>query len=104
MSLEVKMPLLDALRAGAEMYGAPRLSPFSLFNPSEPALSRLVGDLLDPRGTHGQGPLFLNELLLAINLPRVGVRDVVIVQREVLTQKKRRIDLVHRNSKGRAGH
>jgi hypothetical protein len=89
-----QMPLLDAVRAGAEMYGAPRLSPFHLFSPNEPALSRIVGDLFDPRGTHGQGPLFLNELLLTLSLPRVGVRDLVTVQREALTQKRRRIDLV----------
>jgi hypothetical protein len=89
-----QMPLLDAVRAGAEMYGAPRLSPFHLFGPNEPALSRIVGDLFDPRARTVQGPLFLNELLLTLSLPRVGVRDVVTVQREALTQKRRRIDLV----------
>ena len=92
--LEHQMPLLDAKRAGAEMYGAPRLSPFELLNPSENTLSRVVGDLFDPKGSHGQGPLFLNALLVKLGLPRVGVRDFISVGREVLTQQRRRIDLV----------
>ena len=54
----------------------------------------MVSDLFDPRGSHGQGPLFLNELLTAIGIPPVGVRDVVRVNREVLTEKQRRIDIV----------
>ena len=50
-SLGHQMPQLDAHRAGAEFYGAPRLSLFELFGPNELALSRVLGDLFDPRGS-----------------------------------------------------
>src|SRR5712671_2273081 len=93
-SLGQQMPLLDAHRAGAELYGAPRLSPFELFGPNELALSRILGDLFDPRGSHGQGALFLNALLSDLGLPLIGVRDIVRVNREVLTEERRRIDVV----------
>ncbi|MDQ2736058.1 MAG: PD-(D/E)XK nuclease family protein [Pseudomonadota bacterium] len=91
-----QLPVLDAQRAGTEMYGAPRLSLYKLFKPNENALSRVVSDLLDPLGTHGQGPLFLNALLSELGLPRVGARDrgLVRVRREVLTEKRRRTDIV----------
>jgi PD-(D/E)XK nuclease superfamily len=93
-SLISQMPLLDAHRAGAEMYAAPRLSSFDLFGPNEFALSRIVASLFDPLGSHGQGTLFLNELLADLNLPRVAIRDIVNVNREVLTDKGRRINIV----------
>src|SRR5437660_12863577 len=89
-----QMPLLDAQRAGIEMYGAPRLTPFNLFQPKENALSRIISDLFDPRGAHGQGRLFLNELLASAGFPRVAIRDDVRVDREVFTAKGRRIDIV----------
>ena len=92
--LGYQMPALDARRSGAELYGAPRFSVFTLFHPNENTLSRVVADLFDPRGMHGQGTLFLNSLLEAINLPRVGIRDVVKVRREVLTEARRRLDLI----------
>ena len=47
---------------------------------NENALSRVVSDFFDPHGIHGQEPLFMNELLSAIGMPRVGVRDVVRVK------------------------
>lgn len=58
-----QLPLLDAKRAGTELFGAPRLNAFTLVNPNENTLSRIIGDLLDPGGTHGQGAVFLNALL-----------------------------------------
>ena len=89
-----QLPVLDAMKAGAELYGSPRLNAFDLFRPDENKLSTLIADLLHPRGAHGQGSLFLNELLRAINLPVAGVNDHVTVRREVSTQEGRRIDLV----------
>ncbi len=92
--LEHQLPLLDAKRAGIELYGAPRLSLFDLVRPNENAFSRIIADLLDPVGAHGQGHLFLNTLLGSRDLPRVGVRDVVRVACEVQTDARRRIDIV----------
>ena len=89
-----EMPRCDAERVGAERYGAPRLSAFELLGTKENTLSDVIADLLDPRGTHGQGPLFLNALLRAIDEPVVHVRDGVRVTREFATRYKRRIDIV----------
>ena len=75
-----QIPLLDAQRAGAGLYDVPRLSVLKLLKPNENALSRVVSDFFDPHGIHGQEPLFMNDLLSAIGMPRVGVRDVVRVK------------------------
>ncbi|MFD1787109.1 PD-(D/E)XK nuclease family protein [Sphingomonas floccifaciens] len=87
-------PRLSAKREGAEMFGAPRLNSFMLFQPNEVTLSRVIADLFDPAGSHGQDTLFLNNLLSALDLPRVGVTDPVSVRREMVTRAGRQIDLV----------
>lgn len=89
-----QLPLLDARRAGSELYGSPRLNAFTLFRPNENALSRVVEDLFDPDGTHGQGIIFLNALLAEIDLPRAAPGDAVRTRREAGTAGGRRIDLV----------
>jgi hypothetical protein len=89
-----QLPRLEARVAGTELYGAPRLSVFHLLGPNELALSRVIADLLDCHGSHGQGELFLNSLLEKADLPRVKIRESVYVAREVLTSEKRRIDIV----------
>jgi len=50
----------------------PRLSVLKLLKPNENALSRVVSDFFGPHGIHGQEPLFMNDLLSAIGMPRVG--------------------------------
>lgn len=87
-------PKLAAKRAGAEMFGAPRLNAFALFQPNEVKLSKVIADLFDPSGSHGQDTLFLNTLLNALDLPRVGAVDPASVQREMVTRAGRQIDLV----------
>ena len=54
-----------ARRAQAELdrTAATRFSLFPYFNTGELDLSRIFGDLLDPRGTHGQGDTFLRAFL-----------------------------------------
>ena len=42
---------------------ARRFNAFDYLRTDELGLSRIVGDLLNPRGAHGQGPLFLRTLL-----------------------------------------
>lgn len=92
--LGAQASMLDAQRAGAELFGAPKLNAFSLFRPNENTLSRVLGDLLSPRGAHGQGTIFLQALLNELGLPGVGMHEVVTVRREVVTSAQRRIDLV----------
>jgi len=87
-------PKLAAKRAGAEMFGAPRLNAFTLFQPNEVKLSKVIADLFDPSGSHGQDTLFLNALLNVLDLPRVGAIDPASVRREMVTRAGRQIDLV----------
>jgi hypothetical protein len=93
-NLSRQYPNLAAKWAGGELFGAPRLNAFSLFNPNEVRLTRVIADLFDPRGTHGQNILFLNALLSALKLPRVNVLDPITVRREMVTTEGRQIDLV----------
>lgn len=93
-SISRQLPALDAKRAGIELFGAPRFNAFMLFSPNENTLSRIVQDLFDPLGRHGQGALFLNALLRKIGADPVSPIDTVQVRREVQTEAGRRIDLV----------
>ena len=93
-SLGHQYPALAAKRAGSELFGAPRLNAFSLFQPNEVQLSRIIADLFDPSGAHGQGLLFLNAMLSELGLERVSAIDSVSVRREMVTKDKRQIDLV----------
>jgi hypothetical protein len=88
------LPQLSAVREGIDLYGATQFSAFSIFNPDENRLSRVIAELFDPAGSHGQGLLFLNGLLSAIGIPRLNRLDAVKVRREALTRAKRRIDIV----------
>ena len=92
--LSHQYPMLAAKRAGSELFGAPRLNAFSLFQPNEVRLSRIIADLFDPRGTHGQDILFLNSLLGTLDLPRVSIIEPISVRREMVTRAGRQIDLV----------
>ncbi|MBY3044834.1 PD-(D/E)XK nuclease family protein [Rhizobium leguminosarum] len=93
------LPRLAAMREGIDLYGATTFSPFSIFSPDENTLSRVIAEIFDPVGSHGQGLLFLNSLLSAIALPRLNRLDAVKVRREVLTRAKRRIDIVIETSR-----
>ena len=84
----------DAERLGAERYGAPRLSNFELLGTNENILSDVIANLFDPRGTHGQGPIFLNAFLRAFEEPKVHAREAVQITREFPTKYGRRIDIV----------
>ena len=74
-ALAAEMPRCDAERHGAELYGAPRFSVFSLFGDKETTLSRILADLFDPNGIHGQGALFLNALLDMADIHRASRND-----------------------------
>ncbi|WP_299842660.1 PD-(D/E)XK nuclease family protein [uncultured Jannaschia sp.] len=93
-SLSGEMPRCDVERHGAERYGSPRLSVFELLGMNENTLSDVIAELLDPRGTHGQGVLFLNAFLRAIDEPGVHGRTAVRVVREFVTRHGRRIDIL----------
>lgn len=89
-----RLPSLDARREEIDLLGATAFSPFTIFDPGENTLSRVLAELFDPRGSHGQGFLFLNALLTILELPRVTHLETVRVRREATTRARRRIDIV----------
>jgi hypothetical protein len=102
-SVIFELPFCDAIRVGSELYGAPRLSVFNIFEINEAQLSRIIADLVDPAGTHGQGPLFLNALLECTGLVPVSLRESVSVSREFGTIARRRIDILIETSNSVVG-
>jgi hypothetical protein len=64
------------------------LNPFWYFYINEPEYSLMLADLLDPKGSHGQGNLFLKEYLYNLNVDFKN-EDFWIVQAE-----KGKIDIV----------
>lgn len=72
------------------------LNPFDHLMPNEVRISRILAMLLDPRGVHGQGCLFLSALLSTLNLDRDGLMSArVHVERATRkTKTRRRIDIM----------
>ncbi|MFG1308217.1 PD-(D/E)XK nuclease family protein [Xanthobacter tagetidis] len=100
VQLDRRRPAIDAERLASQLYGAPDFSPMRLFNPGEATLSRVIAELFDPSGAHGQGPLFLNAFLGVLGLPTLGqfdwcrIRTEVPVRRMETVGGDRRIDIV----------
>jgi hypothetical protein len=71
---------------------------FNLIDPDENKLSDVLADLLDPKGTHGQGDLFLRLLLEQLDLGSNAKLKDATVRREVPThgilKYLRRIDVL----------
>jgi hypothetical protein len=76
---------------------ATRFNVFTYIDPDENSLSDVISDLLDPTGTHGQGPLFLTSLLATIGVPPESIRPPFKIKREDRTlysdSFQRRIDI-----------
>ena len=71
---------------------------FSYIQPNENLLSRILADLLDPRGAHGQGETFLQILVkqLGVTIP-TGPGRVTVYREEMttyITNTRRRIDIL----------
>ena len=98
----------DALREAESLYScqlAPNFSIFNFINTDELGISKILADLLNPKGTHGQNELFL-KLFIQYCLPEVDIEDnwqayikdayQTNVSTEVITQAsgtKRRMDI-----------
>ena len=66
------LPRLDTARTlqrELDSQLAQRFNVFDYLRTDELGLSRIVADLLNPRGKHGQGPVFLELLLRGLKLP-----------------------------------
>ena len=87
-----------AVREARRLYGqrlAPEFSGFRLLDPNEDRLSAVLKNLLDPRGNHAQGELFLSAFFAKF-LPEWKADDLAsaCVKREFEVENRRRIDLV----------
>ena len=87
------LPELDAETRGIQLFGAPGLNVFSLLNTNERRVARVIADLLNPKGFHGQGNLFLNWFMKAIGLQPPKKGEHVDVTLEDPTKKGRFIDI-----------
>jgi hypothetical protein len=67
-ALNERFTTFDAEQRDRSRIDAPNFDPFIYVQPDEPRLSWILGDLLDPRGTHAQGELFLSHFLAAVGL------------------------------------
>jgi hypothetical protein len=71
------------------------LNIFKYFRPDEPMHSRLLAMLLDPKGEHGQGVLFLHTFLR-----KIGIEFNENSDRWSVTAELERIDVLIRSSSG----
>ncbi len=77
---------------------ASRFDVFAYIEPDENRLSEILADLLNPRGSHGQGATFLSLFLNELKLPPPTTIETAKVYREELTtylkNPLRRIDVL----------
>lgn len=78
---------------------APDFTPFEFIQPDELKLSRIIGWMLSPTASHGQGAIFLKGFLRELGLPwPEPVCEAAVVRLEVLTHRiarnARRIDVL----------
>ncbi|OZB38340.1 MAG: hypothetical protein B7X48_13595 [Acidiphilium sp. 34-60-192] len=97
------LPELDAETRGIQLYGAPGLNVFSMFQPDERRVARILADLLDPKGRHGQGDLFLSAFLFAVGLPSLRRNDRVSVVVDEVTSEGRLVDITVNTSNSLLG-
>ena len=88
---------LEVIRELEERFSdvlAPRFCIFNYLRDDEYGLSRCLGDLLDPKGPHGQGTLFLDRFLGMIGMDELCASSTEAkVGLEKSTDEKRRIDI-----------
>jgi len=79
------------------LYLANHFNVFRYIEPGELKLSRIIRDLLDPRGDHGQGDVFLKLFLVILELPHHEIPGDCRVECEEATpyaeNPRRRIDI-----------
>ena len=75
---------------------ARQFNAFDYLRPDELRLSKMIGDLLDPEGPHGQGHVFLRLLLDRVGFARGADLRNSRVTFELLTENQRRLDVAVR--------
>jgi len=85
---------------------APEFSIFNYFRCDEVAVSRIIADLLNPKGTHGQGSIFLQaffEQMEGVDCGWINPTGNWKVETEKQTNDQRRIDVFLESSLGVVG-
>ena len=75
---------------------ARQFNAFDYLRPDELRLSKMIGDLLDPKGPHGQGHVFLRLLLDKVGFARGADLRNSRVDVELLTENQGRLDVAVR--------
>ena len=75
---------------------ARQFNAFDYLRPDELRLSKMIGDLLDPKGPHGQGHVFLRLLLDKVGFDYGGDLRNSRVDVELLMENQRRLDVAVR--------
>lgn len=98
---DMQVPIAHAhrRRLAEERKEATRFNVFDLMEPDENKLSDVLADLVDPRGQHGQGELFLRLLLAELKMDwSTKFLASANVEREAatyaLSKRRRRIDIL----------
>ncbi len=94
-----RVELAESMQRQIDLKLGTRLNIFKVFEPDENKLSDILADLLDPKGSHGQGDLFLKGIFQELNLDQSDYpAEDVVVQREAPTYQilahRRRIDVL----------
>jgi hypothetical protein len=80
--VDKRVQLTETLRGHLDKWLATRFNVFDLIEPDENKLSDVLADLLNPKGTHGQGDLFLGLLFKQLGLGSDAKTKEATVQRE----------------------
>ena len=95
-SASEKLVSAKAVKAYADTYVGASFNPYALLAPNEVAFSRILADLLDPKGSHAQGDKFLNLFLdlFSNDLIRENNENLARVKCEAVIDNNRRIDIL----------
>lgn len=91
--LKFRLAIYDEARAQTDVYLASRFNVFDYLENDETLLSRIIKDLLNPKGTHGQKDAFLQVFLKQVGKAE-HLSSFVSIQTEVSTRDGRRIDIL----------
>lgn len=98
--LSRELTLHSERQAHQELREAPRLNPFKYVRVEEVQLSKVISDLLDPKGTHGQREKLLATFLAAAGLPGLQCTNACVTREQPTGpgQAAGRIDIVVRGN------
>lgn len=95
--LKFRLEIFRDAKRRLDVYLASEFSVFKYISPDENRLSDIIADLLNPKGGHGQGEVFLKEFLTMVKM-NIDCSGACNVSREKTTdyhfESQRRIDIL----------